>query len=241
MPRDGSATRERILQVAERLMVEHGYKATTLDQVIAEAASSKGAFFHHFSSKSDLASQLIDRYAASDLAHLDAGLAAVADIDDPAARLIAFVRYFEDGADELLSEQTGCLYATVLAERQLIGPEFTEPVARATRLWRQAFVGLLAPALHDRRPELDGALDHDAIADHLYTTFEGGFILCRTYDDPSAMRAQLRVFRQLLQALLDAPDRSHRADRPDRRDRPVANARSRGSGGGTSGRSASEA
>jgi len=53
-----------------------------------------------------------------------------------------------------------------------------------------------------RRPDTD--IDVDALADHLYTTFEGGFILCRTYSDRTAMRAQIRIYRQLVQALLHA-------------------------------------
>ena len=33
---------------------------------------------------------------------------------------------------------------------------------------------------------------------------EGGYILCRTYADRSPMRAQLRIYSQLVQALLHA-------------------------------------
>lgn len=183
-------------------MIEHGYNATSLDQVIAESSSSKGAFFHHFSSKSDLRLQLVERYVAKDLAHLDAGLAAVADIDDPAARLVDFVRFYEDSADDLLSEQSGCLYATVLAEREITGRDIADLVARAALTWRQAIATLLGTALNERRPDLGNDIDVDALADHLYATFEGGFILCRTLNDASAMRSQLRVFRQLLEALL---------------------------------------
>lgn len=202
MPRDGNPTRERILNAAERLMIDQGYSATSVDQVIAEAASSKGAFFHHFSSKTDLAVQLVRRYVAADLAHLDAGLAATAHIADPAARVVAFLRHYEDGADALMAEQTGCLYATVLAERDLTGTEINDEVAKVTRIWRDAVADLLRQALAARRP--DAGIDVEALADHLYTTFEGGFILCRTYADRSAMRAQLRIFRQLVQALLRA-------------------------------------
>jgi TetR/AcrR family transcriptional repressor of nem operon len=206
MPRDGNPTRERILRVAERLMTDQGYSATSVDQVIAEAGSSKGAFFHHFSSKTDLAVQLVQRYVAADLAHLDAGLAATAHVTDPTARVLAFVRHFEDGADHLMAEQSGCLYATVLAEREFAGSETNELVAKATRTWRDALADLLRPALAANRPATgtDPAVDVEALADHLYTTFEGGFILCRTYADRSAMRAQLRIFRQLLRALLRA-------------------------------------
>lgn len=179
-------------------MTEQGYRATSLDQVIAESSTSKGAFFHHFGSKSDLALQLTRRYVASDLANLDAGLAAVAGIDDPSERVVAFVRFFEDGADDLMSAQSGCLYATVLAEREFTGSDINELVAEGAIAWRVALVEMLRPALAAHRAHIDA----DALADHLYATFEGAFILCRTLQDSSAMRAQLRVFRQLLESVL---------------------------------------
>ena len=138
------------------------------------------------------------RGVASDLAHLHAGVAATADVEDSAARVLAFLRFFENGADELMSEQSGCLYATVLAEREFTGSAINSQVANAELAWRTAVAGLLRPALAARRPDVDV----DALADHLFTTFEGGFILCRTLQDPSAMKAQLRVFRQLVEALL---------------------------------------
>lgn len=202
MPKDGNMTRERILNVAERLMTDQGYNATSVDQVIAEAGSSKGAFFHHFSSKTDLAVHLVQRYIAADLAHLDAGLTTTAHITDPIVRVVAFLRHYEDAADDLMSAQSGCLYATMLAEREFTGSEINEQVAKATRIWRDALADLLRTAMTARPPAAD--IDPNALADHLYTTFEGGFILCRTYTDPSAMRTQLRIYRQLIEVLLRA-------------------------------------
>ena len=181
-------------------MTDQGYNATSLDQVIAESSSSKGAFFHHFRSKADLALRLVERYVVSDLGQLDAGLAAAASIEDPAARVVAFLRHYEDGADELMSAQSGCLYASVLTEREFTGSDINTLVAKAEVAWRTAFVDLLRPAVAVRRPGLH--IDLDALADHLFTTFEGGFVLCRTLGETSAMRAQLRVFRQLVEALL---------------------------------------
>ena len=99
-----------------------------------------------------------------------------------------------------MSEQSGCLYATVLAEREFTGGDINDRVAGAERAWRMGLADLLRPALAARRPGSE--VDVDALADHLFTTFEGGFILCRTLADRSAMRAQLRIFRQLVEALL---------------------------------------
>ena len=63
-------------------------------------------FFHHFDSKAALARALVDRYPATDIAHLDQAVAQVtAETEDAAARVIAFLRVFEDGADELMAAQ----------------------------------------------------------------------------------------------------------------------------------------
>jgi TetR/AcrR family transcriptional repressor of nem operon len=201
VPRDAAATRDRILAAAQRLMVDQGYNATSLDQVLAESSSSKGAFFHHFRSKADLANHLVARYVDDDLGQLQAGLDSVAHLEDPTQRVLAFLRFFEDGADELMSETSGCLYATVLAERELVGGKITDLVAGATLVWRRELVALLRPALR----QAGVRIDVDALADHLYTTFEGAFILARTLDDQGAMKAQLRVLRQLVERLLVSP------------------------------------
>jgi TetR/AcrR family transcriptional regulator, transcriptional repressor for nem operon len=201
MPRDGRATRERILTAAERLVIDNGYAATSVDQVIAASGSSKGAFFHHFDSKRALADALVDRYVASDIAHLEAGLAAAREeSDDPGERAVAFVRYFEDRADEIMQEQSGCLYTSILTERELVTTGASDPINKAVIAWREGYAELLREALRGRRD-----LDVDALSDHLFVTFEGAFLLARTTGEPSRMRAQLRILRQLITALLATP------------------------------------
>jgi AcrR family transcriptional regulator len=47
-------TRERLLEAAERVFVERGFHAATLDQVAEEAGYTKGAVYSAFTSKADL-------------------------------------------------------------------------------------------------------------------------------------------------------------------------------------------
>jgi AcrR family transcriptional regulator len=47
-------TRQRLLDEAERLFREHGYAATSLEQIADAADVTKGAIYGHFSSKEDL-------------------------------------------------------------------------------------------------------------------------------------------------------------------------------------------
>ncbi len=50
----GEDTRTNIMHAALRLFGERGYHATSLQDVIASAGCSKGAFYHYFESKEDL-------------------------------------------------------------------------------------------------------------------------------------------------------------------------------------------
>jgi AcrR family transcriptional regulator len=47
-------TRQRLLEVAQRLFRERGYTATSLDQIAEAADVTKGAIYGHFSNKEDL-------------------------------------------------------------------------------------------------------------------------------------------------------------------------------------------
>ena len=199
MPRDGTATRTRILDAAEHLVIENGYAATSVDQVLSRSGSSKGAFFHHFSSKQQLARALVDRYVEGDLAQLEGSLEATAHLTDPAERAVAIVRHFEDLGDEIMAAQSNCLYVAVLTERQLVDDGTSDEIVRAVETWRVRIAEILKEALatagaHD--------VDADALADHLFVTFEGAYLLCRSTGDSRHMRTQLATFRRLLQSLL---------------------------------------
>lgn len=48
------ATRGRLIATARRLFAEKGFAATSTEEILAEAAVSRGALYHHFPSKTDL-------------------------------------------------------------------------------------------------------------------------------------------------------------------------------------------
>jgi TetR/AcrR family transcriptional repressor of nem operon len=200
MPRDGAPTRERILDHAERLVIEQGFAATTVDAVIHSSATSKGAFFHHFASKADLARALVDRYAAGDIAALERIMArAEAESEDPAAQVVAFVRLFEEEADDLASEQPGCLYVSFVYERQLFDDGTNDLIVAAVVAWRDRLREKLEAAVAQRPPRI--AVDLETLADQVFTVFEGGFILARTMRDPTRLRPQLTHLRHYLELL----------------------------------------
>jgi TetR/AcrR family transcriptional repressor of nem operon len=205
MARDGTRTRERILDAAERLILDQGFAATSVDAVLAGAGASKGAFFHHFPTKHHLARALVERYAAGDVAHLEEFMArAEAESDDPAEQLLAFIRLFEDASDEIVTEQPSCLYVSFIYERQLFDDGTNDLIVEAVVAWRERLREKLEAAAALHPPRLD--VDLSSLADLVFVTFEGAFVLVRTLGDPSQMRRQLEHLRHYVTLLFGLAD-----------------------------------
>ncbi len=200
MPRDGTPTRERLLDVAQKLVLERGFSATSVDAVIAGAGVTKGAFFHHFASKNALGGALMQRYADADARSLETFLAAAEELsDDPAEQLLAFARMFEIASGDLPAIQSGCLFASYVYEAELDGEGTSELIAHSIGLWHARMLELLEAAARTHPPVVD--VDLPSLADQVFATFQGGFILARGLGDPTRLRAQLAQLRQYLELL----------------------------------------
>jgi len=68
-------TLDRLYAAAIELIGEHGYSATTVDEIVARAGVAKGTVYYHFKGKADLVSALLEdglqRLAASFSAEIE--------------------------------------------------------------------------------------------------------------------------------------------------------------------------
>lgn len=192
--------RERILDAARRLVLEHGFAATTVDAVLADAEASKGAFFHHFPTKAALGRALVEQYATADKQVLEEYMsAAEARSDDAAEQLIAFVRGFEQASDDILAVQPSCLFVSFIYETELSDAGTDGIVLESVMVWRRRILAKIEEAAesHVRLRELDLT----ALADQVFTVFEGAFLLARATGDATAVRRQLAHLRRYFELL----------------------------------------
>lgn len=66
-----SSTKRALLDNATTLFTDHGYAGTSLDEVVAAARVTKGAFYHHFPSKLALFEAVFDRVQTSTTAQVE--------------------------------------------------------------------------------------------------------------------------------------------------------------------------
>lgn len=200
MPRDGRATREKILLAAHDLVLEQGYGGMALDGVMERAGVTKGAFFHHFASKQALARALVERYAAGDREHYEHTVGRAEQLThDPVQQLLVVVGLMIEELEALGAARSGCLYASFCYQSGLVEDETLGVIRDALLFWREQLGRRVAAALEARPPRID--VDADELVDQLLAAFEGGFVLARSLGDDGQVAQAVRHYRNYLELL----------------------------------------
>ncbi|MGH6946303.1 MAG: TetR/AcrR family transcriptional regulator [Kiloniellales bacterium] len=204
MPRDGAATRTRIMDAAEALILESGFAAASVDRIVEKAGVTKGGFFYHFDNKAALALALVERYAELEKGHLETNMARAEKLSrDPLQQLLIFIGLFQEMAEQLTEPYPGCLFASFCYEAGLFDETTLETIRTAIRVWRVRVRAKLGEVAARHPPRL--AVDLDSLADMLTVTFEGAFVVSRTLEEPQVVAAQLAHCRSYIELLFGDP------------------------------------
>src|SRR3990170_4867 len=137
----GERTRSRILDVAYEAIVQKGFAATSIDELVEAAGITKSGFFYHFKDKNDLARQLLDRFLAEDEAIIDMLAERARNLsDDP---LQSFLNLYAEMMDELPDLHPGCLVAAITYQEQLFDQEVVRLNRESIVKMRERFVDWL--------------------------------------------------------------------------------------------------
>jgi len=201
----GQDTRDRILDTAQSLILKKGFSATSLDDILKETGVTKGAFFHHFQSKGDLAQRLVERFAQNDFAMMDEwDRRAEALSDNPYQAVILFLKFFEEWLDGLSEPFAGCLFAVYVYESRLFDANVNDFVKQSFEHWQSYYEKKFDAIFAVRKPRLD--VTANELAETIISILEGAFILARSYGEPDLITRQSRLFRGYLKLLFeDAP------------------------------------
>lgn len=200
MGRKGEDTRKRILDAAQQLILSHGYSGMSLDQLIRQLGMTKGAFFHHFKNKHDLARTLIQRYSDEGVTLFRTALArAKTYSDDPLQQLIIVIRQYEEIFQALSEPYDGCLLAAYVYELQQFDEEIRELVNTEFELSREELTKLLRAVVRKYPPTRE--VDLTSLADGFMSLFEGAFILEKALGESGITYQQLKHYRTYIELL----------------------------------------
>ena len=198
--RDPERTRERILDAAQALILDHGFGSTTVDAVVNRAGITKGAFFHHFGSKADLARSLVERYALLDKQHLEQQMERAAKLaSDPLQQVLVLIALYEEEFESLAEPFPGCLFASYIYENKLFDEETISVLRESTLMWRAVARQMLERVAAVHPPKVP--VDMESLADLFYALTEGSFIMTKTLGDKTLLARHTRHLRTYLELL----------------------------------------
>ena len=200
MTAKAEATRERLLKAAKRLVMSKGFAGMSIDDVLKATDLTKGAFFHHFKSKADLADQLMRWYANNDLKMFRTLLAeAEAAHDDPLDQLLQFLTDFETYLSDPNNPPRGCMYALYTYEDDHFENSVKEFVADTLNTWTAMYIRKFQEVIDKYPPAKE--VTAKRLAEMFVAVVEGGLILERAHGNPGMAARQSEHFRAYLELL----------------------------------------
>jgi TetR/AcrR family transcriptional regulator, transcriptional repressor for nem operon len=135
-------TRQRILDAAFDEFYKNGFQGGSLNRIVDEAGTTKGAVFHHFKGKNDLGYAVVEEIIFSDIK--ERWLDPLADSVDPIAALKKTMRQFareEDTNGRLIQ---GCPLNNLAQEMAPLDEGFRRRLEKIYSAWREALEAAFA-------------------------------------------------------------------------------------------------
>src|SRR5579859_7640133 len=194
--RDPMATRRRLLEVGQSEVYLHGFQAAALDDITRHAGVTKGAFFHHFASKTEFGYSVVDEVIAEMIRAQWVG--PLQESSDP---LETIAVEFERGLAFLREQRPilGCPLNNLAQEMNPLDQGFRRRTSAVFALWSDAYRQALDRA--KSKGQVRGDIDTRDVAHALVAQIEGTLSLARNSQDPATLDMGARGLRRYLDSL----------------------------------------
>jgi AcrR family transcriptional regulator len=194
----GIATRERIVEAANRLMFVRGVNATTLDDVREASQTSKSQLYHHFDDKQELVRAVVKYRGALVLEREHGRLERLKSFSGLVRWRNALVQ-----ANSLQNGAYGCGLGSMAVELSDQDEQARSMLLETFAAWEK----LISDGLHRMRQggTLTEDADPDKLATGLMAALQGGYLLANAAHDVAPMEVALDMALEHIRSFLVEP------------------------------------
>jgi TetR/AcrR family transcriptional regulator, transcriptional repressor for nem operon len=189
----------KLLDAALQVIRSKGYSATTVDDICGAAGVSKGAFFHHFKGKEELAIAATGHW--NEMTGEFFAQAPYQKITDPRERVLAYIDFRAAILQGELPDYT-CLLGTMVQETFEAHPAIRDACNRGISLHAHTIAKMLAEAKALYAP--DANWKPESLALYTQAAIQGAFILAKAKGGSKIAKECIAYLRNHLEFLLGA-------------------------------------
>jgi TetR/AcrR family transcriptional repressor of nem operon len=199
--RDPERTRAVILEAAFTEIYEHGFQATSIDEIVAKANMTKGAFFSHFHSKYEMGYALVDEVLME--MTLERWIRPVAAYKNPVQGIVTrFKKIIESTPEEHIA--LGCPLNNLTQEMSSVDQVFKDKLQAVMLLWIEETEKYL------RKAQAEGYLKKSVnprqVAEFIVMVEEGSFAMVKNLRDKKVYWALYESLKQYLESISEKPE-----------------------------------
>lgn len=198
--RSTGTNRDKLLTAAEMAILEKGFAATSIEELIAEVGITKSGFFYHFRDKSALVKAILERHLEAEDAWFENLFSRARQMDeDPLKEFLTFLQFLREDMESLPDVHPGCLIAACCFQERLFDRDIHELARNSLLKWRMQFHARLVKIAARYPPRID--VDLEALADMLTVIVDGAIILSKTVREKEVLPRQTELYRQFVRTV----------------------------------------
>ena len=178
------STREHIVEAADRLFYRQGYEHTSFSHIAEAVQISRGNFYHHFKSKDEILSAVIDARAKDTRRLLERW---EVEAKDPSQRIRSFIQILV--ANKAGIKRYGCPVGTLCSE--------LAKLEHSSRAEANELLSLFRAWLREQF-ELMGCPDADTLALHLLARSQGIATLANAFREEKFIQQEVALLEEWL-------------------------------------------
>jgi len=180
-----NSTREQITKVADSLFYQRGFEHTSFADIAEEVQISRGNFYHHFKTKDEILSAVIDLRISNTQKLLDKWQD---EAKNPKESIKSFINILIMNMSKI--KLYGCPVGTLCSELAKLDHPSQKDARKLFTLFREW--------LKDRFIELGHKSDSDKLAMHILAQTQGVATLAASYQDEAFIRHEVKEMSKWL-------------------------------------------
>ena len=192
-----TTAKTKLLNAALSMVRTTGYEATSVDDLCRAAGVTKGAFFHHFRSKEDLAVAAAGHWSTVTGAMFAA--APYHAYEDPLDQLIAYIDFRAELLDGRSLPEATCLLGTMVQETYASNPAIRDACEAGISGHAETVAAIITAAKNRHAPRASWSAE--SLALHTQAVLQGAFILAKARNDIAIARESILHLRRYVELL----------------------------------------